>query len=88
MSIKDQSIKQYSLFRRFQSDIAIRLVYSELVPKVNLYQVDSYPSYLVPTVNLYPSPLVPTVKSYPSHVFAFFVFGYVATPQAQVVYQI
>ena len=29
MSIKDQSIKQYSLFRRFQSDIGIRLVYSQ-----------------------------------------------------------
>ena len=26
MSIKDQSIKQYSLFRRFQSDMAIRLL--------------------------------------------------------------
>jgi len=26
------------------------MVYSQLVPKVNSYQVNSYPSYLVPTV--------------------------------------
>jgi len=31
------------------------MVYSQLVPKVNSYQVNSYPSYLVPTVNSYPS---------------------------------
>ena len=31
------------------------MVYSQLIPKVNLYQVDSYPSYLIPTVNSYPS---------------------------------
>jgi len=35
------------------------MVYSQLIPKVNLYQVDSYPSYLIPTVNSYPSQLVP-----------------------------
>jgi len=44
------------------------MVYSQLVPKVNSYQVNSYPSYLVPTVNSYLSQLVPTVNSYPSHV--------------------
>ena len=35
---------------------------SQLVPKVNSYQVNSYPSYLVPNVNSYPSQ-----QSYPSH---------------------
>ena len=39
-------------------------LYSQLVPKVNSYQVNSYPSQLVPTVNSYPSQLVPTVNSY------------------------
>ena len=43
----------------------------QLILKVNSYQVNSYPSYLVPTVNSsYPSQLVclPMVTSYPSHV--------------------
>jgi len=43
-------------------------LYSQLVPKVNSYQVNSYPSQLVLTVNSYPSQLVPTVNSYPSQV--------------------
>ena len=41
-------------------------LYSQLVPKVNSYQVNSYPSQLVPTVNSYPSQVVPTVNSYPN----------------------
>jgi len=41
-------------------------LYSQLVPKVNSYQVNSYPSQLVPTVNSYPSQVVPKVNSYPN----------------------
>ena len=37
-------------------------VYSQLVPKVNSYQVNSYPSQLVPMVNSYQSQLVPKVN--------------------------
>ena len=37
---------------------------SQLVPKVNSYQVNSYPSYIVPMVNSYPSHVVPKVNSY------------------------
>ena len=45
------------------------LLYSQLVPKVNSYQVNSYPSQLVPTVNSYLSQLVPKVNSYPNMFF-------------------
>ena len=41
-------------------------LYSQLVPKVNSYQVNSYSSQLVPTINSYPSQLVPKVNSYPN----------------------
>ena len=46
--------------------VIVFTVYSQLVPKVNSYQVNSYPSQLVPTVNSYPSQLVPKVNSYPN----------------------
>ena len=47
--------------------IRYRAIQSTVRP-VNSYQVNSYPSNLVPTVNSYPSQLVPTVNSYTSHV--------------------
>jgi len=39
------------------------MVYSQLVPKVNSYQVNSYPSYLVLMVNSYPMVLTKSSAS-------------------------